>query len=102
MPQTWKAPHIIKGALTYVPGLNQWRRRRAASGGTNSARYCYAVWMRHLVALGKHGFSIEGSVIGELGPGDSIGTGLAGLLAGAERYVGLDIVPYSSRAAWDA
>src|SRR5262249_4548609 len=31
------------------------------------------------------------------GPGDSIGIGLAGLLSGAEYYIGLDLLPFSAR-----
>jgi hypothetical protein len=46
--------------------------------------------------LDSYGFKVPGSAIGELGPGDSIGTGLAALLSGAHRYVGLDIVPFSA------
>jgi hypothetical protein len=80
--------------MTWVPGLNAWRRRRASTGGSNSARYCYSVWLRHLVILDKYGFRIKGARVGELGPGDSIGAGLAALLAGADSYVGLDIVPF--------
>src|SRR5215831_10510080 len=96
--QGWKIPHIVKGVLTWVPALNSWRLRRGATGGTNSARYCYSVWLRHLSELYQSGFRIEGAHIGELGPGDSIGIGLAALLAGAATYVGLDVVPFSSSA----
>jgi SAM-dependent methyltransferase len=98
MIQPWKAPHILKGMLTYVPALNSWRARRATTGGSNSSRYCYAVWLRHLTLLAQHGFKLPGAAIGELGPGDSIGTGLAAVLSGAGRYVGLDIVPYLAKA----
>jgi SAM-dependent methyltransferase len=96
--QPWKVPHLVKGALTYVPTVNRWRARRGATGGSDSARYCYAVWLRHLVTVSRYGFRVEGATICELGPGDSIGTGLAALLAGARRYIALDAVPYSAKA----
>ncbi len=96
--QTWKTPHILKGMLTYVPVLNTWRARHGVTGGSTSSRYCYAVWLRHLVTLDRQGFTIKGASVGELGPGDSIGTGLTALLFGAHRYVGLDVVPYSANA----
>lgn len=98
MVQTWKFAPIIKGALTWVPWLNAWRGRRAATGGTDSARYCYGVWLRHLVSLDTYGFTIRNAHVGELGPGDSIGIGLAALVSGAASYVGLDLVPFSARA----
>ena len=98
MLQVWKNRHILAGTLTFVPILNAWRQRRDSTGGSNSARYCYSVWFRHLDALDRCGFKISGAHIGELGPGDSLGIGLAALLSGAARYVGLDIVPYSATA----
>ena len=98
LSQTWKVPHMLKGALTWVPILNAWRLRRASTGGTDSARYCYSVWLRHLVSLHRYRFRVSGVRVGELGPGDSIGIGLAALLSGAAEYVGLDIVPFSARA----
>jgi SAM-dependent methyltransferase len=96
--QTWKVPHLVKGALSYVPAVNLWRARRRATGGSSSSRYCYAVWLRHLVLVSRYGFRVAGSTICELGPGDTIGTGLAALLAGARRYIALDAVPYSAKA----
>jgi SAM-dependent methyltransferase len=98
MIQAWKIPEMVKGGLTWLPVVNAWRQRRAATGGTDSARYCYSVWLRHLVTLTQYGFRIRGAHIGELGPGDSIGTGLVALLCGAKRYTGLDVVPFSARA----
>ncbi len=98
MFQTWKIRPVLTGLLTWLPLLNAWRQRRATTGGTDSARYCYSVWLRHLLTLHRYGFKAKGARIGELGPGDSIGTGLAALLSGARQYVGLDIVPFSARA----
>src|SRR5439155_15929655 len=66
--------------------------------GSDSPRYCYSVWLRHLLTLNSYGFRIAGAQVGELGPGDSVGIGLAALLSGAARYVGLDIVPFSVKA----
>src|SRR3990172_7143882 len=54
MPQAWKLPHLAKGLLTWVPPLAAWRARRGEHAAP--ARYCYAVWLRHLVLLARHGF----------------------------------------------
>src|SRR5262249_4915397 len=53
-----------------------------------------SVWLRHLTVLGSVGFDIRGARIGELGPGDSLGTGLTAVLTGARTYVALDVVPF--------
>src|SRR5688572_30727988 len=92
--QIWKAPHVIKGMLTWIPLFNAWRMRRASPGGTDSSRYCYSVWLRHLTMLDQCGVKINGARVGELGPGNSIGLGLAALISGAASYVGLDIMHF--------
>lgn len=38
---------VIKGLATHVPFL--YRAARGTTGGSNSARYCYTVWIRHPV-----------------------------------------------------
>jgi len=83
---------LLSGLSTCVP----WYDRKGSTGGTDSARYCYSVWLRHLVLAARNGAlrSIPG-VVAELGPGDSIGIGLAALLSGAEKYYALDLVQYS-------
>lgn len=94
MPELWKWLYLAKGILTYVPYLNSLRIRRIRMGATASADYCYGVWRnRHLAALKRHGFDVAGSAIAELGPGDTIGTGLAALLSGAGSYIGIDVIP---------
>jgi hypothetical protein len=84
---------ILKGAATYVPFL--YRAERGATGGTVSARYCYAVWLRHLKLLRDSGLRTRFATVAELGPGDSLGIGLAALLCGATRLYALDVVRYA-------
>jgi ubiquinone/menaquinone biosynthesis C-methylase UbiE len=66
------------------------------TGGTDSARYCYTVWLRHLSILYKNGFLQVPNTIAELGPGDSIGTGLAGLLSGSKKFYALDVAEHTN------
>lgn len=79
-----------------VPGIYALCHRGA--GGTSSARYCYSVWLRHLVKAGSQDSWRFPRSVAELGPGDSLGIGLAALICGAERYLGFDVVEYASDA----
>lgn len=86
---------VLSGMSTYIPGIDV----AGFTGGTDSARYCYAVWMRHLLRAAPAGrWNVCPRVVAELGPGDSIGIGIAALLSGAEKYFALDIVHYSAAA----
>lgn len=82
---------VLKGLATYVPGLYRLRQSRGTSE-PNWSRYCYSVWLRHLVMAWKHGFTRIPESIAELGPGPSLGAGLAAMLSGADTYSGLDVV----------
>jgi len=62
--------------------------------GTKSPRYCYSVFLRNLILLDIFGGDTNPRYVAELGPGFSIGIGLSALLAGAERYDGLDTKTY--------
>ena len=42
---------LIFGILTFIPGVYNLRGKLKGSGGTFSARYCYAVWFRHLISI---------------------------------------------------
>ena len=84
---------ISKGCLTFIPGWQRIRRREG--GGANSARYCYAVWLRHRILAARYGFASHPDVVAELGPGDSIGVGLAAILSGCKSYLAFDRVPFA-------
>jgi len=84
---------IAHGLATYMPFLQGLKSK--GTGGTDSAEYCYSVWLRHLVLASQHGNADIPQIVAELGPGDSIGIGLAALLSGVEKYFALDVVAHS-------
>lgn len=87
-----RAWNLARGLQTLLPGTNRhWR----STGGTGSAAYCYEVFFKHLALAVRGGMRWPVPSVAEIGPGDSIGAGLAALLAGADRYHALDVVPYS-------
>jgi len=90
---TLRVRPLITGIATYVPGVNTLISRR--TGGSDSARYCYSVWLRHLVMPRAHGLPTQPAVVAELGPGDSLGVGLAALLSGAAKYYAFDVIRYA-------
>ncbi len=89
---------IVYGLCTFVPFVGPYllgpreARRKRGIGGTASARYCYAVWLRHLIHAKDCGLDGIPETVAELGPGGSIGCGLAALLSGCARYYALDAV----------
>jgi len=89
-----KIKHIAKGLITYLPGFSN--LGIAETGGTNTALYCYGVWLRHLKYISSFKNINDLKNIAELGPGDSIGIGLCGLITGAEKYYAFDIMQYGS------
>lgn len=61
-------------------------------GATEHARYCYSVWLRHLCLLAEAGAALPLRDVVELGPGASLGTGLAALLSGSRAFHAYDVV----------
>jgi hypothetical protein len=86
----------VFGALTFFPGVYQWRAKKLGSGGSFSPRYCYSIWMRHIVLAKKSKLNCFPSVVAELGPGDSLGVGIMALLLGSDKYIACDVVEFSS------
>jgi SAM-dependent methyltransferase len=94
---------LLLNALSFVPGVmalpavkRKIVRRHSGTSGTDRARYCYTVWLRHLVSAHLNGLDHDPQAVAELGPGDSIGIGLAAILTGAERYYAFDVQRYAN------
>ena len=86
---------ILKGLISFVPGTGFLFLQR--SQNSDSARYCYSVWLRHLVQANQHGLlASPPDVVAELGLGDSLGTGIAALISGCGEYRAFDAVRYAS------
>jgi len=84
-----KIKYLLKGVGTYLPdGLNirlprhqqQFYRKKSVREGPMSARACYSLWLRHLVALHDNGFSTDFNAVAEVGPGDSLGVGVCSFI----------------------
>lgn len=84
---------VVRGLLTYVPPIERLIVKHTT--GTDSARYCYSTWLRHLIVARENKLPDNPRVVAELGPGDSLGIGTMALLSGASRYVGLDVVEFA-------
>lgn len=90
---TVKLKPLVKGALTFIPGMA--RLLPEGGGATSSASYCYGVWLKHLAMLWGSGMRTIPRTLAELGPGCSLGTGLAAMLSGVDHYRALDVVRHS-------
>jgi hypothetical protein len=87
-----KLKPIIAGTLKRVPLMKQVLPKK--TGGSINARYCYSVWLRHLSYLALYNGNRVPARVAELGPGDSLGVGLAALLSGSEKYYALDVIKF--------
>jgi len=87
---------ILTGIFSYIPGVTSLARRTIVKveevGIIPEARYRYSTWLRHLVVAYQYGLPTQPKVVVELGPGASIGVGLAALISGSSEYFGLDVV----------
>lgn len=89
-----KVKPIMHGLATFIPGLYKYCIK--GTGGTDSARYCYSVWLRHLVMAKSSGLNPYPKIVAELGPGDSLGIGLAALISGCDKYYAFDVAEYAA------
>jgi hypothetical protein len=91
-----KLKYLVKGIIKSIPGIEYVYDFHNNTGGSNCARYCYSVWLRHLIHMHENGMQSLPEKIAELGPGDSLGIGLSALISGSERYLAFDIIKYTN------
>lgn len=88
---------LISGMASCLPAIDMFRAKSNVRGqNTDSARYCYSVWLRHLVMAKINGLNTYPKIVLELGPGSSIGIGLAALICGCDKYIALDFVKFAN------
>jgi SAM-dependent methyltransferase len=93
---------LIGGAVSFVPGAydlyQSFKSPQGKGGGsTGEASYCYNSWLKHLICLQSAGMNAIPESVCELGPGASIGSGIASLLCGASSYTALDVADFYKR-----
>ena len=86
---------ILKGLATYIPGLHRAFGRHHMGYEPVPAMQCYRIWMQHLTLLDEVSSCGIPNVVAELGPGDTLGTGITTRLAGASQYSGVDVLPFA-------
>jgi len=89
-----KLRQLVYGIATFIPGVQAFRQK--GTGGTDTSRYCYSIWLRHLVMAKNNGLNVYPKVVAELGPGDSLGIGLAALISGSDKYFAFDVVEHAN------
>jgi hypothetical protein len=73
-------------------------RRTAFRPNPAPAESSYGIWLKHLALSRPYRAHIVPRIVAELGPGLSLGAGLAALICGAERYIALDVVRFAKIA----
>jgi hypothetical protein len=82
---------LFKGLVSFIYPYKL-LSRKGTGGNTDSARYCYEIWFRHLYKIHASGNSLDFETIAELGPGSSLGIGICALLSGTKTYYAMDLV----------
>src|ERR1700712_401828 len=85
---------VVTGALSHLPGIVPLYKAIGFRANPAPPEASYGIWLKHL-ALSQPWRS-EGvpNTVVELGPGQSLGVGLASLICGSKRYLGLDVMRF--------
>ncbi|HAF30092.1 MAG TPA: hypothetical protein DCG75_13710 [Bacteroidales bacterium] len=87
------AKSIIKGALTFVPGVSillERKKKKSVHSGS-IAEFVYSLWLSLLVFLQENNVAANLSKIGEIGNGGSLGIAFCAILTGSQEYYSLEL-----------
>jgi SAM-dependent methyltransferase len=90
-----KVKKLLRGLISYVPVLKE-IIPKTGTQGSNDPQHCLRTFEKHRDLLTDNGFGFPVACMGELGPGDSFGVGIAALLNGSEKYFGLDAIAHTN------
>lgn len=84
---------ILKGLLTYIPGVSPLiiNRKFKSNHSCSDAEFCYVLWLKMLVFFKENGMNPNLNEIGEIGNGGSLGVAICAVLSGCEKYYALEI-----------
>lgn len=84
----------IRSLISYTPIIRS-LLEKTGTGGSNSAEYCHRMWRIHKALFVECGGD-KHDVVAEIGPGDSVGSGICALLEGAEKYLAFDAINHTN------
>jgi len=84
---------MLGGLKSLLPARSKYSMRSSVV----DARYGYALWLRHVLALSEEDISGPFASVVELGPGNSVATGVCVVLSGADSYTGIDVLDHLAR-----
>ena len=81
---------LLYGFTTYIPGV--YRHFSMPRPGPGDGYINYSTWLQHLVIARQNGLPAFPKVVAEIGPGSSLGVGLAALISGVDTCYFCDII----------
>jgi len=84
---------MLGGIKSFLPARSSYSMRSS----TVDTRYGYALWLRHVLAMSEQGIMGPFNSVVELGPGNSVATGVCAVLSGAHSYAGIDVLDHIAR-----
>lgn len=87
---------VIKGILTYIPGLGVFldKKKGKSRHSGSDASFAYSLWFSMLVLFNEKKIDVNYSKIGEVGNGGSLGVAFCALLTGVKEYCSFEIRTY--------